>query len=504
MKKSLICTLIYLCSVLSIHAQFFPALRFQKFYSRAGTQTPAAIAKSPDGHIIIGGTTQENPPETCTNAWIIKVDTLGEMVWDRELIVSGCETLQDLTVLKDGSVLFTGTTNTLIPLPEKSDPEMGANILVGKISKDGDMDWIQSFGGSGVDQGRAITSITDSTVMLTSSTHSQDGDVPDHFGASDIWMIALSASGNPLSTSVIGGRKHDWPTTITRCKNGDYVVAGFSNSKEIDRTKASIYGNGLVVRINPKGEYVWKRIFGCPNGGYFTDIVEDDAGYFLATGQYFSIDSDQQFWKVYLSPKGETLTNERISLGKNASFSSVSNCADGGYILSGYATQTDKEERYTKGREDFWLFRLSKNRNLVWKQTYGGGENERCVGVIEYSPGVFYALGEKVNYFSSDGKPQGKDFWLVCVEEHPCKDVEAEIVIKDDNYSIERNMKLRFRTRSKYADRFVWDFGDHTTQEGKEILKSYRIPGLYEIHVTAHANESCKVKRKFPHLLEIR
>ncbi len=476
-----------------LFAQSFPQLSFQKFYGKKADDIPSKLIKSADNQLIIGGTTEViNADGTRhTNVWLLKVDTMGHEVWERELFLRGSQHLRSLTSTHDGGVMFVGVTNSMITHEEKGDVAYWGDYFVGKVDSFGQVDWMNTYGGNELDQAYSVTQGRFEECVVVGSSHSQDGDVTNNFGMSDIWLLKLDLKGNKQFSKVMGGKGNDWATSIISCQNGDYLLAGFTNSPDIARQRLSIYGNGLLIRLNAAGETRWVKTFACPEGGYFMDLTEDEAGNLALVGYYGMEQKGEQFWFLKLTSQGERLSEHIFGSTVDERLMSVAPCAEGGYLLGGYAAYTPGEP-LAKGGQDFWLMRTDRNGTPTWRSTLGGPNDEACRAVLEYRPGVLYALGDKYNDFVATRGPQAKDYWLVRIDEYPCDSLKASIFAR--NHRIGLNTRIRFKARHSFADRFLWDFGDGTTSTEENPLKSYSLAGMYNITLTVYANEGCSQK----------
>ncbi|MEM6265211.1 MAG: PKD domain-containing protein, partial [Bacteroidota bacterium] len=246
----------------------------------------------------------------------------------------------------------------------------------------------------------------------------------------------------------------------------------------------------------------WQRSFPCARGGYFSDVVEASSGEILVCGNKKMLGKGRQFWWMVLSADGDSLHESVMGGTHDEYLVSASAIEGGGFFLGGYSIYTHSG-KYAKGAEDFWLIRVNVTGKVLWKNTYGGPNNERCFDVLSYRPGVFFALGEKANDFAEQESSRGKDFWLLRVEEYPCSAIDARIMMQARNFQVKYGDRLRFKARYRYADRFFWEFGDGTTSNLEKPLKTYSLPGLYQVGLTIYTNESCKQTTKLSRPLEV-
>lgn len=488
-----------------VKAQLFPHLTFQKFYDNRGEDIPAKLLRTPDGHLIMGGTTysHDSIEGPSANVWIAKVDSMGELIWDSEVVLTGLEVFRDMELAEDGGIVFVGVTNTLIDHRERGDAEYGGDYFIGKMDSLGEVEWLRGAGGSSLDQANSISRGVYREYLIAGSSHSNDGEVAQNNGMSDIWVLKIDSNGKTRYSGVKGGNRSDWASSVITCQNGDYLLAGMTNSMGLGAEKLGPFGNGLLMRLSQTGDLIWQRTFACPEGGSFSDVVEAPDSTLLIAGSWRDSEQGKQFWWLKLDDKGNRLYEKVIEGPGEEVFTAISPCSDGGSIMGGYAQTEWNQTPYAKGKDDFWLVRTHANGRILWRNTYGGPDGERCADVLEYRPGVYYAIGEKKNDFQEDGRVRGKDFWLIRIEEHSCREIEPDIFVRSKDFKAYRDKPLRFRARYKYGDRFLWDFGDGTTSEEEQPLKTFTLPGSYQVVLQVFANESCQQSARLSKMLDV-
>ena len=485
-------------------AQQFPHLALQRFYDNVGDDHPQRLLRSPDGHLILAGNTimPDSAGTRCANVWILKVDTTGERLWEQEIALTGCEELRDLVVTPDSGLLFIGVTNSLIPHEEKGDPTYWGDVLIGKMDARGTVEWLQSYGGSYLDQAYALVEGIYREYLVVGGTHSRDGDIGGGFGNSDIWTLKVDNRGQPRYSKPLGGNRDEWGLATTLCLNGDYLIAGQSNSTGLDRQPAGPYPDGVVLRVTQSGFVLWQRHFPSPWGSSLAAVHETPEGHIRVAGHRLVEGEGRNFWWMELDEQGR-LRQDRVYPGGNEEYlTRLALCADGGTLFGGYSRFRGHMGPEVRGGDDFWLIRTDARGQLLWQQTYGGPQDERCADILCYRPGVYYALGEKYNQFTRSDR-HDHDFWLLRIEEYPPDSIQAGIFVRARENRIPRETPTRFRAQYRYGDRFLWDFGDGTQSTEAEPLKSYRLSGMYEVRLTVFAGESCQQTVSLERELEV-
>lgn len=483
-------------------AQTFPVLRWQRFISKEGDERPARMLLLPDESLLLAGTTetlQNGIPEK--NLWFVKTSFDGEELWERELQVPGEQILGDLVFADDGNFFFAGTE-----LAKGATDPGNANYLAGMLDAMGRPLWTRSYGGSQADLAHAAVCSSYREFVVAGASHSAGGDVGDHKGMSDIWLLRLDSRGGKRQSLVLGGAGQDWANAMSLCRNEDILLAGLTRSAEwVDHPATPDFGGaGLVMRLDPAGKRRWALPLPCPKGGSLVRVQEDAEGNIIVAGHQQDSEAGVQWWIAQVSASGLLKWEKSFGGDGDDYLTDIAVARDGGYLLGGYSSHASLSG-YAKGGDDFWLIRINAQGSVVWKQTFGGADHERCYAVVAGTkPGVFYALGEKTDRFNPDKAPRGKDFWLLRVDELPCDSIQPDIFVRADQYKAGRNLLLRFRARHQYGEQFFWDFGDGSTSTEEQPLKSYPLAGEYPVSLSIVTNESCRLTVKLPRRLQIR
>ena len=489
-----------------VAGQSYPVLRWQKFFGTEFDDVPSRIRKAPDGNLLIGGNVSSgNGSEDCTDMLVIKVDTNGKQLWERRFGGSGCDELRDMVITPDSGCIFVGITNSFIEHPEKGQAAYQGDYFIGKLTKGGEIEWLKTYGGLDVDQAYAICrSETWPEYVVAGVSNSQNFDVQTELLMANLWCVKIDEMGGKRTAWAFGGNRHDWAYAIDGCRDGDYVFAGFTNSEDIDGTERRQNGDGWVGRFDRYGAVEWQRIYSGKLEDYFTRVLEDKDGRIVLVGNFESEKKGKQFWFLKLTANGKKIY-ERIFGDKADEYAmAIAECSDNSYVMTGYSKYINLANKYIKGGEDFWVFKLNHKGEVVWAKTFGGRDNERGLDIVEYRPGVYYALGVKRNNFDNQGKSdKGKDWWLLRIDEQYCDEIDVKIYLSVKDYTAYVNKNFKLKAITNRGERFLWDFGDGTTSTQKEPVKKYEVPGVYEIKVTVFVNENCHITYTMPEFLMV-
>jgi len=105
-----------------------------------------------------------------------------------------------------------------------------------KLDTGGNITWQKTFGGSGDDYAHSIQQTADGGYIIAGESNSNDGDVSGNHGGSDYWIVKLSPSGEITWQQSLGGSGADSATSIKQTLDGGYIAAGYSSPSDGDVT----------------------------------------------------------------------------------------------------------------------------------------------------------------------------------------------------------------------------------------------------------------------------
>ena len=189
----------------------------------------AGSTKSDDGDVGDGN-------NGAMDYWIVKLDGSGNKVWDKTYGGSKSDLVNSIQQTSDGGYIVSG--HTWSDDGDLSDGNNGENdYWIIKLDNVGNKVWDKTYGGSGNDYATSIQQTSDGGYIVAGTTSSSDGDITDvNNGGSDCWIIKLDESGNKVWDKTLGGSDSDNATSIQQNSEGGYIIAGYVKSSDGDIT----------------------------------------------------------------------------------------------------------------------------------------------------------------------------------------------------------------------------------------------------------------------------
>lgn len=168
------------------------------------------------------------------DVFVAKYDTNGNLIWAKNLGGGGGSD-QGLGIsLSGGNVYITGTFQGGSFSGTSLGTSGGRDIFVAKMTTGGVFQWIKKAGGSGDDQGHAISNDSGGNVYVTgffTGTANFSGTSISSKGGTDVFIAKYNSSGGLLWVKKTGGTANDAGNGIKVGNSGRvFVTGGFRNT----------------------------------------------------------------------------------------------------------------------------------------------------------------------------------------------------------------------------------------------------------------------------------
>ncbi len=187
-----------------------------------------SMAQTTDGGFIIAGSTMHGTQSL--NTYLVKVDALGDTIWDASIGSTFWEVGDEVKQALDGGFVIAGTGLTAANSSE---------LLLVKTDSLGNPEWLRRHGYGGWDEGHSVEVLSDGGYILAGESESETGD------GFDVYLSRTYPNGFALWSECFGGNDHDYGYSAKITSDGGYIIAGKTRS----------YGNGLhdvyVVKTQP-------------------------------------------------------------------------------------------------------------------------------------------------------------------------------------------------------------------------------------------------------------
>ncbi len=363
-------------------------LDWEKAIGGPGTDLLQTVKLTKDAGFLLVGTSDSGEglqkKDACKgneDIWVVKLDAKGNEQWQCTIGGSGQEQVCAAFSTLDGGYILGGSSNS-----EKS-PEVKAgkdpfgkwedgfgnlDFWAVKLDNKGKIEWQRTIGGEYVDQLRSILQTRDGGYLLAGYSNSpESGNKTEKcYGLGDYLVVKLDKDGNTEWQKSYGGDGDDQPYALMESYDGNFVIAGNSNSGPTgNKTSSNKRGTDFwILKIDSLGEIIWQNTYDIGNVDLLTSLVENK-DHSLLLGGYAQSETkgtnkkDNEGVDDYVVIKTNADGEEkwRQSVGSNGEdiLRKAIETRDGGYLLAGTSKGSISRDRYTgKGKNDFWVVKL--------------------------------------------------------------------------------------------------------------------------------------------------
>lgn len=288
-------------------------IEWQRAYGDALFQEARAVALAKDGGYVIAGDTSFFGGAG-GDAWVLKVDAGGSIVWQRRYGGAGEERFHALQPTVDGGYVVAGSTRSV--------GQGGADAWVVKIDSAGEVTWQKTYGGRNFDVVYSVHPAIGGGFVVGGTTSS--------FGGQDAWVFKLSDNGTVTWQKTYRLRDNNVILSIHPTADGGYVAAGWTGLSGIAFTDA------WVLRLDGSGNVIWQKTYGDTSGDVANSVQPSQDGGVVVVGETLSsVGAGGDAWVLRLDAVGNIVSQHAFGGVESDSARSVALTADGGYVIAG-------------------------------------------------------------------------------------------------------------------------------------------------------------------------
>ncbi|OZV70957.1 hypothetical protein [Winogradskyella aurantia] len=228
-------------------------LEWSHYFGGNFTDTPEGVVQTADnGYIIAGGSdsndTDISNPIGSYDFWVIRLSSNGTLVWEKSFGGDQIDEARAIVSSADGNYIIAGDTRS--DNNDVSDYKGGADLWLIKISPEGHLIWEKTLGGSNFDVARALTASENGGFLLAGSSRSNDVDVSENKGQNDAWVLKVDDLGSLQWEYTIGGSNIDFAYGVTELNDGAVIAVGDTASDDGDILQNKGFSDVLIIKLN--------------------------------------------------------------------------------------------------------------------------------------------------------------------------------------------------------------------------------------------------------------
>lgn len=338
-------------------------------------------------------------PLLSADYWVVKLDSNGVIIWEKTIGGDNFDDYNQIALLSNGRILVAGESNSPVGY-DKTIPNytISNDFWAVVVDPNGNIISDHVFGGDGGEFLSAIIPDNSGGYLLAGSTNSDvSGDISESTqGNFDFWMIKIDAAGNKVWDKRFGGSGADRCNHASLTSDGGYLLTGFTVSPADGDVSQPPKGfqDIWVVKTDANGNKLWDRRYGGTLGSFGTYGIDDGNGeYWIAgyTNSALSGDVSQNsygstdYWVLKTDNTGNKLFDKRFGGSGNDFATGISIVNDSTFIAFGYSDSGSSPVKTaaSKGLFDYWMvgFELTDSTTSLQENT-----QEVVVSVVYPNP----------------------------------------------------------------------------------------------------------------------
>ena len=295
---------------------------------------------------------------------LIKMDTNGEVEWNRTYGGSSFERAWSVQQTSDGGYIIAGSTISF--------GAGSTDYWLIKTDAFGEMEWNRTYGGADADEAFSVQQTSDGGYFIVGDADSYKTGIFD----GEIWVIKTDEYGEVEWSRISGWPDWDFAHSGQQTSDGGYIIAGTRFSSY--QTRYDFW----LIKLDSNGTLMWDEVYA--RLGANEDVSESvkqtmDGGYIVAGGL-------GDFWLVKTDEYGGVEWNKTFGGDHRETAYSVQQTSDGGYIVAG---KTESFGLGQSGYPDGWLVKFFPTHDVA----ACGVEPSKAVVGENYSLSVNVTVG---------------------------------------------------------------------------------------------------------------
>ena len=177
--------------------------------------------------------------------WLVKLDSNGNISWEKSFGYQGTDTGISVIETNNQGYLITGVLDVTASGGEgnsqrTANRHAGGDYWALKLDNSGNLEWSRYFGGNFTDTPYGAVQTDDNGFIIAGSSDSEDTDISGNIGTYDFWIIKISEFGDLVWEKSFGGSQIDEARAISKTDEaGDLPAARVSLLRHLDSLRSA-------------------------------------------------------------------------------------------------------------------------------------------------------------------------------------------------------------------------------------------------------------------------
>jgi len=255
-------------------------LMWQKSFGGERDEFAAGIAGTDDGGALLVGDSESFSKKGYKDIYIVRLDKNGKMLSTKTIGGKLNDEANALTRTADGNFMMVGSREI------KSSGD--ADFFLLKLNQNGEKIWARTLGEKYNDVLHAVAPTPDGGIVATGKTRSYNS------AQTDLPIMYFNKEGKLIWFKIYGFGYYDEGNAITMTKDGNYMVAGKTNS--MGKGSYDYY----VLSLDPKGKLLWSGLYGDEEKDIAHGMTRTTDGAVVIVGESNSYSKAKNFFMIKL------------------------------------------------------------------------------------------------------------------------------------------------------------------------------------------------------------
>lgn len=225
---------------------------FFHMYANGGDDNAEGAAQLEDSSFIITGSSDSYPGSVGSQAFLMKLDTMGVPVWSKHYGGNEMDQGKRVAYQEGFGFLVAGTTSSI--------GEGAYDFYLFKTDVNGVLEWERAYGYSGWERLHDAALTRDTGMFMVGETLSNSTN------NADMYIVRTDKQGDTLWTKVFGGSGADVLSGVKRWDDSTFYVAGQTYVEDSMLTKA------YIAKFHEDGTLMWSDTVGTVGDYYINDV----------------------------------------------------------------------------------------------------------------------------------------------------------------------------------------------------------------------------------------
>jgi hypothetical protein len=251
------------------------------------------IISDNNGGYILSGQTNKFTSGANEDGFIIKIDSVGNILWEKNYSSLGVENLTSIIKTNDNGYISTGFTH--------DSADIVWHTFIVKTDSAGNQQWQKNITINNFDIGVSVYQTADSNFVIMGSGGGQGHILKlSNDGATILWIKDLGSTNGGINEGAL-------------LSNGDFIMVGNTNEVYLG-AHGLVQTDGWIIKMNSNGDSLWTKTYIKQDLNYFTNVKQTNDGGFILTGYGksnfdMSLDYfwDEDMWLVKVDSMGACL-----------------------------------------------------------------------------------------------------------------------------------------------------------------------------------------------------